>query len=132
MSARYMLDSDIASYAIRGQGNAGNAILSRPRAAVCISAIAVAELRYGIERSPATSYRAQVDAFVGGMDIVPFDGAAAHEYGVIRAALEQAGRTIGHNDMLLAAHALSLGATFVTNNVRHFERVPNLTLENWL
>jgi tRNA(fMet)-specific endonuclease VapC len=65
------------------------------------------------------------------LEIVQFDAHAAKKYGDIRAGLERSGQIIGGNDLFIAAHALSLEATLITNNVKEFERVPELHIENW-
>ena len=97
-----------------------------------ISAIAVAELYYGVEKS---HYRAKneraLEKFLAPLIIAKFDDRAALIYGKIRANLEIKGTPIGSLDMLIAAHALSLQLTLITNNLREFNRVPNLELENW-
>ncbi len=70
--------------------------------------------------------------FLSPLEIIPFDDKAAIEYGSIRATLEKSGSVIGANDLLIAAHAVSMGATLVTNNTKEFERVGDLKLENWV
>lgn len=72
-----------------------------------------------------------MDKFLAPLDILPFDEGAMRRYGPLRSELERQGRPIGALDMLIAAHALALGCTLVTNNTREFERVPGLRLENW-
>ena len=99
----------------------------------CISSITLAEIEYGISKSSRPDRnRFAFDMFISGIDILSFDDAAASEYGPIRAGLERKGTPIGPNDMLIAAHAKSLGFTIVTNNVREFERVEGLKVENWV
>ena len=97
-----------------------------------VSSITVAELQYGVERSqrPAQNQRA-LRQFLIPLVIADFDEQAAEAYGKVRAALEAQGKPIGALDTLIAAHALSLGATLVTNNTREFSRVPDLGLANW-
>lgn len=99
----------------------------------CISSITLAEMQYGISKSarPEKNQLA-LAAFLSDIAVLPFDDKAAVEYGDIRADLEKKGTPIGANDMLIAAHARSLGMTIVTNNTREFERVPDLKLENWI
>lgn len=100
---------------------------------MCISAITMAELEFGICKSskPAQN-RLALMMFLSEIQVVPFDGKAAQEYGLIRAELTARGTPIGANDLLIAAHARSLGLTLITNNGREFERVPGLTVENWV
>lgn len=97
-----------------------------------VSAVTVAELAYGVEKSRSNRNRAALDHFLLPLVIARFDREAALVYGTIRAPLESKGRAIGALDMLIAAHALSLGATLVTNNEREFGRVAGLAVENWV
>lgn len=94
--------------------------------------VTLGELAFGISRSriPVAS-REIVDDFTERLAVVPWDEDAAWEFGTLRHFLEVQGNPIGVLDTMIAAHALSLNATIVTNNVRHFERVPDLRLENW-
>jgi tRNA(fMet)-specific endonuclease VapC len=100
---------------------------------LCISAITMAELEFGVSKSsrPAQNRMALI-AFLSRIRVLPFDADAAREYGDIRQDLTQKGSLIGANDLLIAAHARALGLTLVTNNTREFERVERLTLENWV
>lgn len=97
-----------------------------------LSSVVVAELRYGADRSahPRANH-ARLDTLVGEIESLDFDLRAAATYGRVRAGLEAAGRPIGPNDMLIAAHALSRGLVLVTDNVREFRRVTGLKVENW-
>ena len=99
---------------------------------LCISSIAVAELRYGAEKS-AQKLRnhGRLDLFLGEVRCVDFDRDAASAYGRIRTALERKGATIGPYDMQIAAHATALGLVLITDNVREFRRVAGLKVENW-
>ena len=131
---KYMLDTNIIAYA---KNNRPESVLQcfmehRPED-MCISAITMAELEYGICKSskPAQN-RLALMMFLSEIQVVPFDGDAAQEYGSIRAELTAKGTPIGANDLLIAAHARSLGLTLVTNNGREFERVPGLVVENWV
>jgi tRNA(fMet)-specific endonuclease VapC len=100
---------------------------------VGISSITLAELEYGVEKS---SFREQntraLEQFLLPLEILPFDEKAANIYGKIRSDLERTGQTVGPMDLLIAAHALSLQATLVTNNLRKFERVEGLKVEDWI
>jgi tRNA(fMet)-specific endonuclease VapC len=100
---------------------------------VAISAVSVAELMFGAEKSqqPGRARRA-VERIAEVLRVVPFDEGAARTYGKVRAHLERGGTPIGALDTLIAAHALSVRATLVTNNTREFARVPGLKLENWV
>ena len=98
-----------------------------------MSAIAYAELRFGLARSTRRAENQErLEALCRGLDIVPFDEDAAVHYGEIRQELSRRGELIGANDLLIAAHARSRDATLVTNNEREFGRVPDLRIENWL
>jgi tRNA(fMet)-specific endonuclease VapC len=100
---------------------------------VVISSITLAELRYGIAKSvKKEANRTKLDFFLHQFECLPFDAETTACYGEIRTQLEAKGTPIGPLDMLIAAHALSLTATIVTNNVREFGRVKGLAIENWL
>lgn len=102
--------------------------------AVHISAIVYSELAYGVENSPARLQSArwkQLRAFLARLAIHSWDEQAAEAYGRIRTHLRKNGTMIGNMDLLIAAHALSLNATLITNNTREFGRIPRLNLENW-
>ena len=97
-----------------------------------VSSITVAELQYGVEKNQhPTKNRRALDQFLIPLIIADFDEQAAEAYGKVRAALEAQGTPIGALDTLIAAQALSLGVTLVTNNAREFSRVPDLNLVNW-
>lgn len=99
---------------------------------LCLSSIVVAELRYGADKSAkAIRNHRRVNVLTDEIPGREFDGAAAKVYGKIRSALEKKGQLIGPNDMLIAAHALSLGLVLVTDNVAEFRRVQGLDVENW-
>lgn len=99
---------------------------------IALSSITLAELRYGVSKSHYREKNAKaLDEFILPLEILPFDEEATTAYGEIRAALEKAGIPIGSMDLLIAAHAASLGVTLVTNNTREFSRVPRLTVVDW-
>ena len=129
----YMLDSNICIYAINNRNpKAARQITVHRQSGICISAIAFAELRHGVEKSAYpeknTARLLQLTAI---MDVLPFGKSAAEEYGRIRACLQKRGTPIGPMDMLIAAHARAENLILVTINVREFARVPDLKLENW-
>lgn len=129
----YMLDTSIASAIIAGRVNLDARLEALGPAWWCISAITRAELRFGVMRRPeATKLSRLVDAFLEAARTEPFDARAADEFGRLRAELERRGEGIGVADELIAAHALAIGAVVVTDNERHFSRVPRLSVENWL
>lgn len=127
-----MLDTDIVSYVLRGFGRAADAITSRHPAELCISAVALAELRYGAERRRSAKLHRDIGDLTRIITVVAFDASCATEYSRIASDLAFRGTPIGTMDSLIAAHALTLGLTLVTNNVKHFSRVPGLRVENWL
>lgn len=99
---------------------------------IAVSSITVAELMYGAQKSQQPERNlAALEQFLLPLVIAEFDSNAAYIYGEIRAVLEQQGTPIGALDLLIAAHARSLGVTLVTNNMREFERVPGMKIENW-
>lgn len=130
--ARYLLDADTVSYALRGQGQVGERIRERAPSDVCISSITLAELGFGAESKKSQKLRRAIRRFTSDVAVVAFDDAAAERFAVIAADLARAGTPIGVLDTLVAAQALAMGLTVVTNNTRHFGRVRGLKVENWL
>ena len=127
----YLLDTDTVSFALRGQGRVAARLLEHRPSELCISAITLAELRYGADARRSRRLHRLISTFVEAIEVVAFDQAAAGRFGVVAAVLARRGQPIGTFDTLIAAHALSLRLTFVTNNTRHFTRVPGLAIENW-
>jgi len=130
---RYMLDTDTCSYVMR---RANEAVLERlakvPVSDVCISVITKSELLYGVEVSPKRKQdEAALDAFLRYVEVLDFPDEASLHYAQIRADLKKRGAMIGANDLLIAAHARSLGLVLITNNTREFRRVRNLSIANW-
>jgi tRNA(fMet)-specific endonuclease VapC len=126
-----MLDTDTVSFALRGQGNVGAQILDHRPSELCVSAITVAELRYGCSRRKSSRLDQLVDNFIGNIAVMPFDETCANNFGRIASALTEKGTPIGDLDALIASHAMTLGIVLVTNNVKHFSRVPGLKVANW-
>ena len=129
---RYMLDTNVVSGIVREPGG----VIARRAAAlepgsIAISVIVAAELRYGAVRRGSARLTRQLEAVLSAIETLPLAAPADRHYGVIRRALERIGRPIGHNDLLIAAHALALDTALVTNNVREFARVPGLKFEHW-
>ena len=130
----YLLDTNICIYLIK---RCPPQVLERFRRCavgdIGLSTVTLAELQYGVAKSlfPAQNQQA-LDAFTLPLEVVAFDAAAAVAYGPVRAALERQGTPIGALDLLIAAHALSLGVILVTNNPREFSRVSGLQVENWV
>jgi tRNA(fMet)-specific endonuclease VapC len=129
----YMLDTNIISDLVRNpQGKAAKQITRRGEGNICTSIIVAAELRYGCAKSGSTRLLKAVEDLLAEMNILPFDVPADGEYGGIRAELEAAGKPIGANDLLIAAHATATGATIVSANTAEFKRIRGLKVENWL
>jgi len=130
---RYMLDTNIISDLVKNpQGRAAKRIAKVGEDNICTSIIVAAELRYGCAKSGSKRLRKAVEDLLSEIPVLPFDVPADAEYGGIRSALEAAGRPIGSNDLLIAAHAHATGATVVTANVDEFKRIRGLSVENWL
>ena len=130
---RYMLDTNMIAYARNRKPECVlERLLQHDPSEICISSITMAELEYGVfNSSKPEQNRMALLMFLSGISILPFDTAASLEYGNIRFILKTRGMLIGGNDMLIAAHARSLGLTLVTHNTREFSRVENLKLEDW-
>ena len=130
---RYMLDTNIISDLIKNpQGKAARRIARAGETNVCTSIIVAAELRYGCAKRGSTRILKAVEDLLGEIPVLPFDVPADAAYGGIRAELEAAGKPIGGNDLLIAAHAYATGATIVTANTEEFKRIRGLKVENWL
>jgi len=132
MSLRFMLDTDTVSFALRGEGGVAGRLLQERPSAVCISSISLAELAFGAARRRSSKLQGLIERFVDSVQVLAFDAAAASRFGELAASLAQAGSPIGDFDTLLAAHALTGDLTLVTQNRKHFDRVPGLRTESWL
>lgn len=130
----HLLDRDTASYIIKGRSPAIEARLAViPPDRICLSVVTCAELLYGLQRLPP-SHRLHVGVrqFLRMVRVPAWDADAADHYADIRHQLTIAGLPIGDMDMMIAAHALAIGAVLVTNNTRHFQRIAApLTLVSW-
>lgn len=134
---RYMLDTDTCSYIIRQRMPEILATLQQRAesgAEISISAITCAELRLGAERSrSAAKYHKAIQMFCERLNrVAPWDAGAADEFARVQGKLLKSGRPIGNNDAMIAGHARHLGCTLVTNNQKHFSKVPGLQLDNWV
>ena len=124
----YMLDTNICIYVISKNHRNSIAVDNVTKHIgedLCISSVTLSELEYGICKS------SDPDKFLSSIPVIDYDSEAAKEYGDIRSSLEKAGTPIGPLDMMIAAHARSRGYLLVTNNIREFDRVSNLRVENW-
>ncbi len=129
----YLLDTNIVSDLVRNpQGRVTTRIRAVGEAQVSTSIIVAAELRYGAAKRGSPRLSAQLEAVLRALEVLPFEAPADAAYGRLRADLEAAGQPIGGNDLLIAAQALALGHTIVTDNEREFARIAELPRENWL
>jgi len=130
---RYLLDTNIVSDLVRHpQGKVVQRIRKVGETRISTSIIVAAELRYGAAKKGSTRLSTQLEAVLRALDVLPFESPADVLYASLRARLERAGTPIGANDLLIAAHALALGCTIVTDNEKEFARVRGLARENWL
>jgi tRNA(fMet)-specific endonuclease VapC len=130
---KYLLDTNIVIYVIKRKPLSALQLFNTHAGHMAISSITLAELLHGAEKSTAPEQTlAVVEDFCSRLEILTYGPKAAQHYGSIRANLERIGKPIGVNDIHIAAHARSEGLTLVTNNLREFERVPALQLENWV
>lgn len=128
----YALDTNSIAYFFRGEGRVGERLLAKRPRDIVVPALVAYELRYGVARlQNATRRAARLESFLSATSILPFDDDCARIAGEVRAKLEQAGESIGPIDVLIAATALAANAVLVTRNVREFQRVDGLVIENW-
>ncbi len=130
----YMLDTDICIYVLKKRSDKLRHKFKTTKN-ICISSVTYGELCFGIENGDNSMKEArwkELNLFTQRLFIEPWDENAAKHYGSIRALLRKQGTPIGNNDLLIAAHARSLDSVMVTNNIREFERVPDLIIENWI
>ena len=130
---KYLLDTNIVIYVIKRRPPEAREIFNRHHSRMAISAVTLAELVHGAEKSSDPARNLDViDDFCSRLAVLPYTARAAQHYGAIRATLEREGRPIGVNDLHIAGHARSEGLLLVTNNLREFERVGGLLVENWV
>jgi len=131
MAKLYMLDTDMASYVIRGTDPNLLEKFTRNFSKLCISSITAAELQFGAAKRNSTPLTEKVDAFCELLPVKDWNFDAALRYGKLRAELEKAGTPLAAMDLLIAASALAEGAILITNNEAHFSKVKHLSIENW-
>ncbi|MBK6974544.1 MAG: type II toxin-antitoxin system VapC family toxin [Sterolibacteriaceae bacterium] len=130
---RYLLDTNILIALSKERPGVTARLANIPANDILLSAVVVAEIEYGIAKSTRREHNRRVfDTLLAGIQIIPFDEAAARLYGPIRAELERLGEVIGPYDLMIAAQALSHDAVLVTDNLGEFGRVAGLAVENWL
>lgn len=133
MTSRFLLDTNVVSDLVRNpQGRAAAKLARVGEENVATSIIVAAELRYGAAKKASARLQNQLDIVLGALEVLPLEAPVDIVYGELRARLEAAGRFIGGNDLLIAAQAVALGCTLVSDNVREFARVEDLPVENWL
>jgi tRNA(fMet)-specific endonuclease VapC len=132
MEIRYLLDTNMASFVIKGTSSAVDRRLVKvPMAQLAISAVTEGELRFGAARLPqSTRLHNMIEDFFLRVAILPWDSDAAQQYGQLRATLEREGQKMGNLDTMIGAHALALDAILVTND-RTFRRIKKLKVEDW-
>lgn len=131
MPVRYLLDTNTASYVIKGNvPHVRERLVKVPMADVGISVISEAELCFGVLGSHKEGLKLAVDEFLLRVEILPWDSSAAQHYAAVRKMMEDSGTPMGNMDMMIAAHAWSVGATLVTHD-RVFQRVKQLKIEDW-
>lgn len=130
---RFMLDTNTASYIIKGEpAIVRKRLRNVPMAKVCISAITEAELLRGVAKKPdARHLPVAVKEFLLRVDIVPWDSDAAKAYAILRTACDKEGKPLGNMDMLIAAHSVALGAILITNDKAFYNVAHHLELEDW-
>jgi tRNA(fMet)-specific endonuclease VapC len=129
----FLLDTNILSDLVRHpRGRIFDRINEVKEQNICTSIVVAAELRYGAAKKASPRLTMQLEAILHAIDVLAFEQPADTAYGELRTRLERAGQSIGANDLLIAAHALALDHTMVTDNEREFSRVKDLRVENWL
>jgi len=130
---KYMLDTNIVIYVIKKRPVYALESFNLHAGLMCVSSITYAELLHGVEKSTKPEHNLrQVEDFISRLEVLDYDIKAAAHYGDIRADLERKGTIIGNNDLYIAGHARSGGLILVTNNLREFDRVDGLRLDNWI
>jgi len=130
---KYLLDTNIVIYTIKNRPDTLREIFNQHDGQMGISAVTWGELVFGAEHSQQPERNlADIEAMAARLDVLPFDEKAAVHFGQLRAELYRRGTPIGPYDMMIAGHARSLGLILVTNNIKEFERVPGLRIENWV
>ena len=130
---KYLLDSNIVIYVMKRRPIELLETFNQNASRMAISAITMSDLHHGAEKSVRVTQNLEViEEFASRLEILPYTEKASQHYGSIRSVLEKSGLVIGVNDLHIAAHARSEGLVLVTNNVREFERIPALAVENWV
>lgn len=129
----YLLDTNICIYIINNKPpHVFEKFKQYQLGQLAISSISASELAFGVEKSGSSRNKNALDKFLAPLDVLPYDENAIWHYAKLRQSLQSKGQTIGSLDMLIAAHALALDTVLVTNNIKEFERIDDLKLENWV
>jgi tRNA(fMet)-specific endonuclease VapC len=129
---KYLLDTNIVIYTMKNRPQKVKKRFQQHHGRMGISTVTLGELVFGAEHSQQVERNlADVEAFTARLEVLPFDNKAAYHFGQIRATLYRMGQPIGPYDMMIAGHARASGLNLITNNVKEFERVPGLLLEDW-
>lgn len=127
----YLLDTNTVSHLIKGHPMVARRVVAAPIAALCISAITAGELYSGLAKRPdAKRLQRVVTELLRRVDVLPWDNSIAERYGRLRAELQRQGQSLGSLDLLIAAHAMAIGAVLVTSD-RAFGQVAGLAVEDW-
>jgi tRNA(fMet)-specific endonuclease VapC len=130
---KYLLDTNIVIYTMKNRPQQVRRRFKQHKDQMCISSVTLGELIFGAEHSQQVERNlTDIEAIVARLEVLPFDNKAAYHFGQIRAALYNIGKPIGPYDMMIAGQTRALGLTLITNNIKEFERVPGLILENWM
>ncbi|MFK8331148.1 tRNA(fMet)-specific endonuclease VapC [Pseudomonas sp. BJa5] len=130
---KYMLDTNICIFTLKNKPQVVREAFNRHHGQMCISTVTLIELIYGAEKSAAPERNLSVvESFAARLEVLDYDRRAAAHSGQLRAELARAGTPVGPYDQMIAGHARSLGLVVVTNNLREFQRVPGLRVEDWL
>jgi predicted nucleic acid-binding protein len=129
--AKYLIDTDIASYAIKEVQSVINNFIKHDKDDLYISSISYAELLYGAMRKNSNKIKNMVDNFAQRFKMVDFDEVCSKLYAEIRTNLEKSGTPLGHMDILIASTAISIDATLVTHNTKHFSKIKGIKVEDW-
>jgi tRNA(fMet)-specific endonuclease VapC len=130
---KYLLDTNIVIYTMKNRPQQVKRRFQQHHGRMGISTVTLGELVFGAEHSQQVERNlADIEALAARLEVLPFDNKAAYHFGQIRATLYRIGQPIGPYDMMIAGHARASGLNLITNNVKEFERVPGLLLENWI
>ncbi len=128
-----MLDTNIVIYTIKNRPKQVRKVFKQHENQMCISAVTKSELVYGAERSSQPERNlADIEGLIARLEVAPFEDYASEHFGQLRAELYRIGQPIGPYDMMIAGHARAMGLILATNNMKEFERVPRLRVENWV